>query len=631
MLQNIRDKSQGWLAWVIVIFISIPFALWGIQSYLGGGGSVTVAEVNGVELDKNTYENAVQQQVYRFQSMMQGKFDITSLLPNLRQETLEQMINEAVLTQTVEAQGFRIGNALLQAQIQTNPQFQDNGRFSTDMYHAKVRSQQMSTPEYESRMRQQMMLNQLREGILSATALTETEQQTLQTLKNQQRLVSYLRIPESVATATAVSDEEIKAYYDANSADYATPEKVSIDYVLLSREKLAETIKEVKDDDLQVRYESQIDTYTTKPEWQARHILINIEDGDEAAALKKAESLIERLNKEEDFAALAEEFSADTGSAKKGGDLGWFEPGQMVKSFEDTVKTLKSGEISSPVKSQFGYHIIKLLDAKPETTKPFAEVKEELLKAHKKEEADSLFYGVSEDMANLAFEQPDSLASIAELQGIAQHSTELFAKNEQGEGILSTESIRKAAFSGQVLQEGRNSEVLVLENGDQLVLRIKDHEISQIQALEQVKAQITKQLKQEKIKQATETVGKEVLTALSSGAQQALLAQHQLNWSAPQWVNADDLALPSAVLKAAFKMGTPAAPNALYQGIALSDTEYAVIALLELKSEADEETTPKLKQDLEQQQRGLGSTEYQMLLSGLRQNADIKIYQQNLK
>ncbi len=623
LLQGIREQATGWIAWVIVILISVPFALWGIQEYLGVGGQVIVAKINDQSLDKEAFDKQVSNQMQRLASMG-NEIDVSAFETKIKQDTLKRMINEELLLQTAHHHQLRVGNALLEARIHGMSFFQENGRFSKDLYEQRVRMQYSSPIAFEQELRRDLLARQLEEGLSSSALLSSVAKKEYEQLDNQQRLISYVVFPATnFAPGVTVSEAEIQSYYDAHHPEFFTEEKVSVDYVLLDKAKL-NTAAETSESLLKQRYEQQKAQYTTETQWRASHILIPI-DGDATSAKQQAETLLQRVKSGEDFAALAKEFSKDTGSSAKGGDLDFFSAGQMVAPFEAAVKTLKVGEISNLVESRFGFHIIKLTEIKPESTKPFAEVREELVKQVQAEEAQARFDSLVDEFSNLAFEKSDSLDPIVSALGLEKLTTGLFTRQGEKEGLFANPKVLEAVFNNNVLQEGKNSEVIELEDERLMVLRVKQLEKSVLQALEAVKGKITGKLRTEKSRAQAADLGKKLLSAVRQQKNwQALLTAQNLHWETAVWVSrrGTEPAQPQ-VRDAAFKVGTPAPGQALYQSLELPTGDYAVLAVLAVKTpESQKAATPLLTQ----QEQALGQTEFNAFLAGLKEQADIKVF-----
>jgi peptidyl-prolyl cis-trans isomerase D len=641
MLQSIRDNAQGWLAWIIVTLIIIPFALWGIQEYLRPTPKRVIAEVNGVEIPERNFQQQVHQRKQQLREMLRNQnIDLSFMESQIRENTLSQMIEEELLMQTAIDSGMRISDELLQQRIKQIPGFQEeNGTFSQARYEQALKNQGISPGGFEMEMRRSVLTDQLREGILRSALLTDYDQQQRQQLEEQQRYVSYLIIPATrFQKGIVISDTDIEDDYKKNLNRYMTPEKVSIEYVELSQENLIKPQK-LDEDTLKQRYQERKTTFITPAQWKARHILFEVGKSAAAAeintAKSKAQQVLTKIRAGESFEELAKTFSDDSGSKNQGGDLGWFGPNAMVKPFEEAVKSMKVGEVSEPIQSEFGFHIIKLEDSKPEVTRSFAEVKEQLAQELQKEMAESAFYGQVEQFSNLAFEHPNSLDVLAETLKLPLKTTELFERivSTQADSILSHQPVIDAAFSETVLKERYNSDVIDIGEQHVVVLRLKDHQPAKPKPLAEVKAAITSTLTQEKAKAEAQTLGKTLLTQIKDKRNpDQLVSSYELQWSPAQWIHRQETTLKQPdIVREAFKMGHPTDHQAIYQGIPLGNGDYALVALLDVKAG---QTTPpaadKAETQQQAQQQAIGESEFRQLVSELKTNAKIKDYSKQL-
>jgi peptidyl-prolyl cis-trans isomerase D len=638
MLQVIRDRAQGFFAWLIVGMITVPFALWGVNEYFQPSHNQAVAEVNGIELSQNDFQTNVQNQKRNLRNRFQN-MDITPMEAQIKQNTLSQMIDEEVLVQAAIQQGMRISDALLAARIREFPSFQKDGKFDPELYKQALQSLGLTPAGFEAQIRRVLLAEQLREGVSRSVGVTEAEAQHAKRLEEQQRLISYLLVPSSrFSDKVSVTDAEIEKHYQEHSSQYMIAEKVSLDYVELEGNKLAAS-KPVDDALLKQRYEERKASYTTPAQWHARHILFDVakDAKPEAseAALKQAKEVLAKIRGGADFEATAKEFSKDSSNAKNGGDLGWFGAGQMVKPFEDALKTMKAKDISEPVKTEFGYHLIQLVEDKPTIVRSFDEVRAELLSSVQKEQAESEFYAQVEQFGNLAFESQNSLDTLLKTMKLEKKSTVLFdRKGIEKDPILSVPKVLDVAFSDSVLKEGYNSEVIELGTQHVIVFRLKDHEAAKPKALADVKEDIRKTIKQEKAQTEAKNLGKQLLEALQkSGDADAVAKQYDLKWADSQWVKRRDPSFKQVELaQEAFKLGRPEANNALYQGVSVgSEGDYALLAVLAVKEPAkdDKAADPQNRAKL-QQQMAIGDNESKQMLANLKAQAQIRTFADRL-
>ena len=656
MLQRIRDGARGWLAWVIVGIISIPFAFWGINEYFNPSPKRVIAEVNGVELLEIDFRRQVSQQKQSLRTRFQNpNIDLSFLDEQIKQSTLKRMIEEELLVQSANDAGMRIGDVLLANRIHSFSAFQEDGTFSQALYEQALGYQGLTPPRFELDIRRALITDQIREGVLRSALVTDYDQQQRTRLEEQERSISYLIIPASrFNNSVTITDADIETYYKEHAKQYMTPEKVSIEYVQLSQKDLISISSEpVSEETLKERYQERKASFIIPAQWKARHILIEVDSEATADEVEKAEQkaqeLLAKIHAGDAFKELAKQFSDDFGSKRMGGDLGWFGPGRMVKPFEEALKPLKVGEVSEPVKSQFGLHLIKLEDTKPEMIRPFAQVREQLEKDIQNERAESEFEDQVEQMANLAFEHSDSLEVLTEQLNLESKTTELFDQNgNQQDSILSHRKVIEAAFSDELLTERANSEVIEIGEQQVVVLRVKDHVPAIALPIADVKDGIKSSLTQEKTRAEAKTLGETLLEQIKqNGDPGAVVKEHELEWSSAHWVKRKDTTPKSVIVREAFKIGHPAENKGLYQGLELDNGDYALLAVLAIKdgvvtpetpsttspkdSESKDNATPEPRQQAKlQQQQALGESEFNQLVSGLKTSADIEDYSKKL-
>lgn len=629
MLQSIRDRAQGIGAWIIVILITVPFTMWGVYEYIQPQPNTAVAKVNGTKIERADYENAVRQRQQYFRSMFRTQ-DISFMNEQIEQDTLKDLINQELLLQIASNQGMRIGNGLLAAQIQENPAFQENKQFSPELYEQLLSSRGLNPLVFEMQIRRDMLAQQLRDSVSQSAFNTEYYQKQKQQLENQQRLISYVILDrETYNDQVEVSDAEIEQYYNDHSKQYMTDEQVSVQYVVLSVEDIGKTLN-FDDETLKHAYQEHLDQYTTPVEWKAQHILVNADAtaSEEviATAKQKALDLITKLQAGEDFATLAKQNSDDKGSGQRGGDLGWFGEGRMVKPFEAAVAAMNVGDISSePVQSEFGFHIIHLQEKKEAKIKSYEDVKADLEKQLRQEQAHLKYNDqLLEDLAELAFQSPDTLDDLAANMELTKHESALFSeKGLKDDEIFSNAKVISLAFSEEVLNEQRNSEPVEFADGKSIVLRVKAHELPQLRPLDEVKETIHHALVTEKAEIKAKEIGQSILDTLQQAPVDIVKIsdENKLVWSEQKWVSRSENFGSHAIVEAAFKLGEPPESSALYQGLALDNGNYAIYAVLDVKSEPKTET-----QQADNLQKGLGDSDYNSFLAGVKSHNEIVQY-----
>jgi peptidyl-prolyl cis-trans isomerase D len=633
MLQVIRDRAQGVFAWIIVGLISIPFALWGINSYFGGGGDEGVAEVDGVKISKPQLQNAYQQQRERLSQMFGGQLPENLFSEEMmKQQVLQQLIEKQLLLQAALDNGMQVGDQQLAELITGIDAFHSGGKFDPAEYERVLARQGMSPKLFENRVRRDLLAGQLNEAVLSSEFTLPSEIDAQLKLQQQQRDIGYMVVPVSnFLGGIAVSEEEARNYYESNSARYMQPEQVKIDYLELTADTLAADIA-VSEEEVRQRYEAQKLNFRTPEERRARHILIQIAaDADEAtvqSAQAKAEALLQRINSGEDFAELAKTESQDPGSARNGGDLGFFGHGVMDKAFEEATFALQKGEVSGVVRSAFGLHIIKLEDIRGGETKTYEAVAAELKREMQNERATEIFYDMSERLASLTYEQPDTLTTAAEQLALPLQSSDYFTRSG-GRGIAADPKVVDAAFSEDVLVRGNNSETIQLGDNRLLVLRVNDHKPEALRPFDEVKAAIMGSLKRDRALLKAREQAAALLVQLQAGEEpQAVATAQNLEWKQQRGLKRDSRELDTSIVQAVFRMPHPADGTDSQQRLEMPGGDQAVVALYAVTpgdvAGADAATRTNITQRLE---RANSNAAEQALIAGLRERAEITVKQ----
>ncbi len=492
MLENIRENSSGVIAWGIAILIIITMAFFGVSSYVSQEPIPTVASVGKQSITQYSFRNALQAQQQQMRRFMGDNVSIDLNSDDFKKNVLDNLINRALLEETAEKDNYQVNDALLGNLIRENRQFQVDGKFSLETYNDYVASRGQSKAQFENDFRQRARLQQVASGFAESSFVPAGRLDDLLALRTEKRSFDLVKFSTSdYLTSVEVSDSETDAYYQANIADFNEPEKVSVEYIRLNTDDLKSQVT-VTDEELLSVYEQDNASYIDQEKRQTRHILFTGDD-----SLEQAQTAAERLNSGDDFAALATELSQDPGSAQNGGDLGVIEKGIMVKAFDDRAFSLQENEISEPVKTEYGHHLIQVTSIDRPEPKPFDEVKAEIEQQELSRKAEDLFFERAEDLRNLVYENSDSLQVAADELGLTVQTTPLFSR-DNGQGVASNAVVREAAFGETVLSEGINSEVLELSATDFIAIRKQEFVESKPKSLDSVKAQIDTILKQEK-------------------------------------------------------------------------------------------------------------------------------------
>lgn len=522
MLQQIRDKITGWFAGTFLVVIAIVFIFWGIQ--FESGPATSAATVNGEEIPVQGVIDAWQAR--RSELMQQTRDELPEeLVQKEQQQIISEFVRRELLMQRTEDLGYRVSDQDMVETLASIPALQVDGAFSRDRYAALLRQQGRTEAQFEDQFRRDLEAGQLRNGIAISAFATPGEVRRRIELEAEQRDVEFLIFPaERFAGDATVEPEEIAAYFEEHKAEFVTPESVSLQYLLLELADVEAEV-DVQEDALRQHYdEIAAERFVAPERRRARHILIESGD-DEAAARERAEALLERARAGEDFSKLAEENSDDPGSKGQGGDLGWATRESYVPEFSEVLFALSAGEISEPVKTQFGYHII-LLDAVEEVRqRTFDEVRAELEAEYRTEQAQSLFYEKRERLADETFSALNELDSTAANLGMELGTVSGFTR-AGGEPFGTDRKVIDAAFSDAVLVDGQNSPVIGLDDSQVLVLRVTDHKLPEQQSLDAVREEILALLAGKAARNAAKAAAAEALQQLEEGVEFAAIAEN---------------------------------------------------------------------------------------------------------
>ena len=619
MLLEIREKVQGVFASIILVLICVLFGLWGIQNYLGGGKEAPLVTVG----DKEFFQREVTQAYQQFAQNLAGmKFDEETL----KKQALEKLIRDEVLLQYSQNQNLVVTDDTARDFIQSLEYFQKDGKFDKTQYQAMLGSQGMSSDEFVSRIKKALMMEQVQRAVIDSGFVTKAEVDAFFKIQNQKRDVEYISIPLA-SSGSVPSEEEISAYYQQHLNDYQSDEQVSVQYVELSLDALSNDVS-ATEDQLKDYYEEQKTQFTSPERRKISHILIAFgkDNVTEEQALQKALAAKQALSNK-DFAALATELSDDKLSAKNGGDLGLFNVGVMEKAFEEAASKLKLGEVSEPVKSAFGYHLIKVTELVPGEVKTFEAVKPELSKAYKKAQAESRFNELAEKLSQVSYENPESLDATASMLGVEIHETAMFTR-QAGEGVASDEKLRLAAFSEDVLK-GSNSEPVEVGTDKLVVLRMKSHVPAANKELKDVKKEVIAALQKDKAQQHAIEVANQIKADLSAGktisevAQAAHLNVKKVNGLARTTADVDP-----AISQAIFRVPKPQANR---PSIVIIDEPAGGKIVASVNAVKDGEMTEADKAKLAVIEKNMatafGRAQFESVLNQLQANADIKIHE----
>ncbi len=629
MLQNIRDNSQGIVAKVIVAFIVLTFAIFGLESITGGGSGNQVAVVNGQDISQQELYQAVQMRRQQMMRDMGESFDPTMLDQNLlEQQSLKGLIDQALLLQQAESLGLYFPDSAVDQLIVDTESFQVDGVFSPDQFQLALRSVGLTPVQFRRMIQGEMLINQLNAGFSVSNFITPTELEALSRLERQARDVRYITLSAEEARATvSVDAEESRSYYDANPAEFLADEKVKVDYLLLDKNDLLDEVT-VSEDEIVFAYENLIAQLkdSASNDRRAAHILLEVnEENPDEQVLVLARELKTRLDAGEDFAALAKEYSADSFSAAQGGDLGTVEEGFLGDAFDDALDSLQTGAVSDPVKSDFGYQLVKRLPSEQVEISELADVREQLIREIKLNSIEPVFVERSQLLADVSFESAD-LNQPAEELDLSKQSTALFGREGGVEGLATNPRFVAAAFADDVLSDGVNSQLIELDGDRVAILRIAEHIKPEPQPFSDVQEIIEQVLLAVK---AEEMLHERALKLREEALSGGLDSVNDVTWSETETVTRQQPGdLPQQLLLDAYKAPRPAndRPSIVISGLPSGDKVLLAVTAVSVPEadKAEEELRNQfLSRMLAQQQGQMMFDEYR---KSLQQTAEIETF-----
>ena len=621
MLQDIRDKSQGWIAKTLIGGIGVLLMLTGYQTIFNHRSSTTdetAAEVNGEKITVTELNESLNAQRQRMIHELGPQFDPSILDdPQWKKQVLEGLIRQRLLMQDARHSGLVVTDRDVKERITQATAFQVNGKFDPKLYVQTVRQMGYPSPQqFIERLKNNLTLSQLQAGIAATEFATDAEVKAMADLQGQTRDIAVQTLSTDPNSIT-VSDDDISHYYQEHGADFTVPEQVVVEYLELKKQNFAKPVQ-ISDEKLHELYSN----VSAAPEQRrAAHILIAVgKDGDADKAKAKIEAIRKRLEQGEDFAKLAKETSEDKGSAANDGDLGYATEMDYDPEFAKALFALnKPGEISQPVRTSYGWHLIKLLDVKPGVKPSFESVRDSLAEQYRNQEAQRKLLNASRAMEDAAFESSD-LSQPAEDLGLKVQTSPPFGR-DGGTGIAAAPQVVRAAFGDDVLQDGNNSALIEPDPNTALVLRVKEHHQPKQKPLEQVQADIRKLLIKQKTRQASKERGEKLIAQLQAQGPGASADA----WHNHKAIGRQQTDLDPAITYKAFAMPRPEAGKASYAGVSLHNGDYAVIRL----NKVNEPTAPLGKQETDQLRQQLaasdGQRDFMAYYQGLHDSAKIKI------
>ncbi len=624
MLEDIREKSQGLTAKIILGLIILTFAVAGVGSYTNSVDT-SVATVNGEAISQQAFNKAYQAQRGRMAQQFGEMFETLSndenYMANFRQGVLDNLINEKLIDQNSEALAIRVSDERLKDTIRNMPEFQVDGTFDNNRYLAIINQAGFfQSSDFRDYLRVEMTRRQLSQALVTTEFNLPYQEKLQLALQNQTRDIRFATISaEQFKADIELTDEEVNNYYLANQARFENKEQVKVDFISLNVADIAKGI-EISDEDIAKHYQENLTSFTEAEQRRISHILIEFVDGDEEAAKTQAQTVLTRIEQGEDFAVLAKEVSNDTFSGENGGDLEWLEPGVMEENFDNAALALVNvGEVSPLVKTSFGYHILKLTDYKGEVVQGLGDIQAELRVKLSNDQAQEQFFALQQEMARISFEFPDSLEDAASEVNVEIQTSPWLLRNGNSAPFDQAKVI-EAAFSDMVLQDNMNSDLIEVNDDVALVLRLNTFQEANVKPLTEVEAQIRNILVNQKATEKAQQTVDSLLAEFTSGTDvTSQLAQLNASFVSKESISRYSPDVDQSVSRAAFVLPHPVSGSVSASTVALSNGD---LALVEVTAVGVKETAanPNLAQ---QQTSQLAQSAYQSFVNSLKVDAKI--------
>jgi peptidyl-prolyl cis-trans isomerase D len=636
MLQAIRNKMHGWPSVILLGICVLAMSLFGMESYFTSRNDTFVAKVGKHEITQNDFQTRVNQRRQQLSEQEGDQFDSTAFeKPEVKQQILDAMVDQQLLLQANDDWGMRVSDQAVRDYIATIPAFQLNNQFDPTTYRTYLESQRQTPDSFENEIRSSLATQLIPDAINDSTIITDATTDRFLSLLSQRRDLRYFVLPRPKLADAQITDAQIDAYYKAHQADYMNPEQVSVKYLEVNGADLKPDAAP-SDDDLKKRYEDEKQRFVQPEQRLVSHILINVPTNatpdQQKAALAKAEKIAAQATPG-NFATLAKQDSDDLGSKIQGGDLGWLQKGVTNAPFEAAMFALQKNQISKPVLSPDGYHIIYLRDLRSGESKPFAEVRDQLVKELSSGGKDRKYNEVAGKLSDNTYQNPSSLEPAATALSLPIKTTALFSRKGGSDALSSNPKFVAAAFGDDVLVQGNNSALIDLGNNHSVVLHIDKHVPAALRPLAEVKADVQKKILDERTLAAEKKQAQDMVAALDKGeAMQSVAASVNaplktvaaaVRSQAPQ---ASATPTPAPLLKQAFLMPHPAAGKSQFAAVDMGDGTFALLAVDKVQ-DGDLSKVPPEERDALRQQMGqaYGSEATSELIDQLRAKTKIQI------
>jgi peptidyl-prolyl cis-trans isomerase D len=634
MLQSLRDKMHGWPSIVVLGVAVFAMSFFGIEGYFTSRTETFVAKVGKQEISQQDFQNRLNELRQQGSAQMGDQFDPSVYeQPAMKERVLDAMIDQQLLLKANSDLGMRVSDAALRETIASIPAFQVNGQFDPATYRATLAAERKTPAMFEDEARSSLAIRLLPDALSASTIVTDEEVDRFLKLRLQRRDLRYVMLPRPALTDSAVTDAEVQAYYKQHQAQFMAPEQVAIQYIEVDAADLKPD-SAPSDEDLRKRYEDEKQRFVQPEQRLVSHILIEVPKNatpeQQKAALAKAQKIAAEATPQ-DFAKLASEDSADLGSKRQGGDLGWLEKGVTNKAFDDALFSLQKGQISQPVLSDEGYHILWLRDIRSGQAKPFDEVRGQLEQEALAAERERKYNEIAGKLADKTYQNPSSLEPAAQALGLPIKDSELFT-HDGGKGIAADPKVVKAAFSDDVLVQGNNSSLIDLGNDRSVVIHVAKHVPAAERPLAEVRSIIEKDILDERVAAAAGKRADELLARLRKGeSMDTVAASAGAAVQSVQEAVRVQGGLSEQLRDEAFLLPHPKDGKPQFAAVALPEGAYALLAVDKVQDGDLSKVTPDQRKMLRQSMvAAYGSVATEGFIDALKARTEIKIAKERM-
>lgn len=638
MLQKMSERVQGWFTWVIVGLISLSFAVWGITNYFSGNrGEVTVATVNGTDIS----QRSLAQQVASLKADQRVKMDEAFLQSPLgesllKQQALQQLIRAQVLAQAGAQLKLAVSDQQITRYIREIPGLQVGGEFSPSQLSQLLMQLGISGEEFLQMIREEQLINQLQGGIIGSSFVLPYDLTHAAQLFYQKRDIAYAIVETNrFKDDITLTDDAIETYYAEHQDEFTIPEQLQVDYVLLDRGDVKSRLPEVTDEAIEAYYQAHIDSFTQMPRWKVAQIQIIVPSNASDVALKAADQKVAALKQAlasgKAFESLVSTYSDDALTKAKEGEMGWVQPGMLDPALETALASLKTAQVSAPIRTETGYTVLKLLEQKPASVTPLEKVRPQIKKTLIAQDAEKSFVQAAESLSKLAFEQADSLQGISDTLSLKVKTSKPFSREGLKKAPFNSPEVINAAFSHDVMMAGNNSDVITVSDDTLMVLRLNSRTDAKQKTLDEVKEDIVAVLTQEAATQAAATFADTVLAEMRSSNTidlETLASTYTLNWNTEaDVVRIKPAKMPTLLQTESFQLPRPIDGKPSVTRVQLPNEDYAI---LYIQSVTDPDPSTVFEGQEGQQieaelSRRFGEMAFQSYVNALVNNAKINI------